>query len=370
MLIKENPVPQKKNLSATSSGFPVQDLLAWYSLNARALPWRKEKPEPYEVWISEVMSQQTVMAALIPYFQRWMRRFPTLETLAKANASDVLAQWEGLGYYSRARNLHKSAQLLWSYWREHRQWPRTYESWLALPGIGPYTAAAITSIAFSEPVIGVDGNVIRVLSRYFGILNPLNNGHDQQLVRARAKQISDLISQGSHGTFFQALMELGSQLCKPKGAVDCSLCPLEKNCYARKKSQLAQIPRPKQRKKTTKVLSLALIYRNSRGAILLRQIPEGLRLHSQWELPQWEFVGEDASQGAQQLRKKINQHFPVFGPVSHSITHHQYVVHGVEAGPWKGPLPKNHAWWQWANESFDGGVLTSLTRKLMKELKK
>jgi A/G-specific adenine glycosylase len=205
-------------------------LLAWYDLNRRDLPWR-ENTDAYRVWVSEIMLQQTRVDVVRPYFLRWMQQFPTLDALARADVDSVLKQWEGLGYYSRARNLHGAARMV----RERLAGviPQTSDELRTLPGVGDYTAGAIASIAYNQSVPAVDGNVRRVLSRLFDIDAPTAAS-----VRTQAEQVVD---PERPGDFNQALMELGATVCLPRNP-RCSTCPLDHHCLARAHGTVEQRP--------------------------------------------------------------------------------------------------------------------------------
>jgi A/G-specific adenine glycosylase len=200
-------------------------LLAWFGRNCRDLPWR-EKYEPYEVWISEIMLQQTQMERGVAYFRRWKERLPDVKALAAASEEEVLTLWEGLGYYSRARNLHRAAALVVE--RHGGRIPETEEDLLALPGIGKYTAAAILSIGYGRDVPLVDANVERVFSRLFDIDQPVRTGGVQKELRRRA---AELLPQGRAREYNQALMELGGLVCRPR-TPRCGECPLRESCEA------------------------------------------------------------------------------------------------------------------------------------------
>lgn len=214
------------------------DLLAWYQKNHRKLPWRENR-DPYRIWISEVMLQQTTVAAVIPYFNRFIERFPTIKHLATSSLEDVYEQWAGLGYYSRARNLHKSAQALLS------GWPRSHSQLIELPGFGPYTARAVSSLAFDEPVGVVDGNVIRVLSRVFDLSEKwwTTQGRNQ------IQQLSDHLANESSFAVNQALMEVGATICTPKSPT-CTLCPWLQSCRAKKSKTVESRPLTKPKRKS------------------------------------------------------------------------------------------------------------------------
>src|SRR5664279_4907056 len=197
-----------------------RSLLDWYDAHRRDLPWRRDA-DPYRVWVSEIMLQQTRVAAVLEHYARWMQRFPTIHHLAKAREQSVLALWSGLGYYHRARRLHQAAKVIAR--EPHGEFPRTEEAWRELPGIGRYTAAALASIAFGEPVAVVEGNVARVLERMFGEAK----GREDAWHQAEA-----LLDRTRPGDFNQAMMELGATVCTPR-APQCLLCPLITWCATR-----------------------------------------------------------------------------------------------------------------------------------------
>lgn len=217
-----------------------RQLTQWYKKNRRDLPWRQSK-DPYRIWLSEVMLQQTTVVAVIPYFEKFVTKFPTVHDLAHAPEADVLEAWAGLGYYSRARNLHKAAKAL-----STNGFPLTAAELLELPGFGPYTSRAVASIAFEEKVGVLDGNVIRVLSRRFGIKSSWWNTQG----RNELQDLSDKLALcGEPDISNQALMELGATVCTPQ-KVMCVLCPWVKTCVAREKNCVEELPLKKPRKKS------------------------------------------------------------------------------------------------------------------------
>ncbi len=213
------------------------DLIEWYEQNRRELPWRKNK-DPYQIWISEVMLQQTTVVAVIPYYEKFMKRFPTLADLAKAKENEVLEYWAGLGYYSRARNLHKAALQLAT-----ASFPKTAAELITYPGFGPYTSRAVASLAFSEKVGVLDGNVIRVLSRRFGLKLNWWNSKEKNILQEISNQLAQT---EKNSEINQGLMELGATVCTPKKPL-CLLCPWKKRCVALKEDQIAFLPTPKPR---------------------------------------------------------------------------------------------------------------------------
>jgi A/G-specific adenine glycosylase len=253
-------------------------LLEFFREHRRDLPWR-EDPDPYRILVVEVMSQQTRIETVVPYYRRWMERFPNARTLARADRSEVLALWEGLGYYTRARNLHRAARELES--RYGGQVPSEPEELLTLPGIGPYTAGAVASIAFGVPAPAVDGNARRVLARLTDRPSPSP--------RELERWASALVDPLRPGDFNQSLMELGSRLCTPRSP-ECGRCPLVDLCRSRAAGTQEERPAPRKRKRVPKELRVAAALVMERGgkdgpAILLHRRPEEGLLGGLWELP-------------------------------------------------------------------------------------
>lgn len=217
-------------------------ILSWYSKNRRELPWR-DNPAPYNVWLSEIILQQTRVSQGIIYFNSFIEKFPDIKSLAHANEQEVLKLWQGLGYYSRARNLHAAAKQLSA---NNYQLPSSYKSLLKLKGVGPYTAAAIASIAFKEPVAAVDGNVMRVISRFYGINDPVNSTKGKKLIDMLS---GELIDTENPGDFNQAMMELGATVCTPKN-YKCPICPVNSLCIAFSANIVHELPKKIKRKKT------------------------------------------------------------------------------------------------------------------------
>ncbi len=251
-------------------------LIAWYEQNSRKLPWR-ENPSPYAVWISEIMLQQTQVKTVLPYYQRWMDSFPTIEILASAQMEKVLKLWEGLGYYRRAYHLKAAAETIVQT-REIR-FPKTYNEWLALPGIGPYTAAALSSILNGEKYGVVDGNTKRVISRLYMI------GAESStpvLKNSVASVIEKSFFEHSPGLLNQAWMELGALVCLPKP--HCQLCPLKNYCEAWLHNRMAEFPVKKSRGKTPLLKGAAFILRQDEKLLMVKRSQKGL-LSGMWELP-------------------------------------------------------------------------------------
>jgi A/G-specific adenine glycosylase len=255
----------------------AQHLIAWYLSIKRPMPWR-DNPTPYYVWISEMMLQQTQVATVIPYFERFMSRFPTVFDLARADEQDVLKAWEGLGYYTRARNLHKAAQIVVN--GQDGVIPDSFATLQLLPGLGPYAAAAVASIAFGEPVPSVDGNFLRVFARFWGITESISNMNVKKDVFSRLQSVIALVDPSS---FNQGVMELGATLCKPKNP-RCVQCPLAYDCWALKHGRVGDIPLKTKIGKVPHIeVGAAIIWHGNK--ILITKRPEGKMLAGLWEFP-------------------------------------------------------------------------------------
>lgn len=257
-------------------------LLAWYRAGHRALPWRGTH-DPYRIWVSEIMLQQTQVDTVIPYYRRWLKRFPTVRALAAAPVRDVLALWEGLGYYSRARNLHRAAHVVVHQYEGRL--PRTVESLLDLPGIGPYTAAAIASLAFGVDAAVLDGNVKRVLARVFDFQEDVKSPRGEKQLWGQAQSLVPL---GEAGDYNQAIMDLGATICTPR-APQCTICPIRKHCMAQKLG--VQLERPVPRAKAPlphRTLAVGVIRKH--GRVLIVQRPHDELLGGLWAFPNGEVI--------------------------------------------------------------------------------
>lgn len=254
-------------------------LLSWYTENKKALPWRIDA-SPYHVWISEIMLQQTRTTAVIPYYERFLRELPTITALASVPDERLMKLWEGLGYYSRARNLKKAAEILV---KEHdAKLPDTMKELLALPGIGEYTAGAIASIAFGRPEPAVDGNVLRVVMRYLGCSEDIARSSTKAQV---ADDLRTIYPSGADaGSFTQAMMELGENVCIPNGEPRCALCPLQELCEAKRMGWTGILP-VKSPKKARRKEERTVFLLSCRGRYAVRQRPESGLLAGLWEFP-------------------------------------------------------------------------------------
>ncbi len=301
-----------------------QRLLAWYDQNARRLPWRG-RGDSYAVWVSEIMLQQTQVDTVIPYYERWMERFPTLQALASTSEQEVLKAWEGLGYYSRARNLHRAAQKVMANF--NGELPQTLRQLQALPGIGAYTAAAIASIAFNQPEPALDGNIRRVYARVFAIRDPLRSkeGEAQLVGYAQAN-----LPEERPGDFNQALMDLGAIICTPRGP-RCLLCPLVTICQAQAQGLQNQLPVMKARASVPHYTVTAAVLERG-GEVLIAQRPANGLLGGLWEFPGGKLeAGETLSEGLQrEIAEELGVEIEVgepFGVYRHAYTHFKVTLH-------------------------------------------
>jgi A/G-specific adenine glycosylase len=326
-----------------------RELLRWYRLHRRDLPWRNTR-DPYRIWISEIMLQQTQTSAVLPYYERFLESFPNIRSLAQAPESEVLKAWSGLGYYTRARNLHQAARRIV---QSDGAFPCDFRTVLHLPGIGRYTAGAICSIAFNQPFPVVDGNVRRVLARLMAIENRVPE-------RFFWNVMSAWISRKVPSNFNQAMMELGALVCtssQPK----CPQCPVREFCNARKSGMESEIPKVRNRKVSRRVeIVIIVIERN--GKILLAPSSKSSFIPGLWELP-WQIIHDHVSKGesaAALCRDILGQDIPLVfcGNIRHSISVRQITGSAFCARIAKSGLPARRRL-RWANPSSLGGLLTS-----------
>lgn len=280
----------------------INQLIKWYEKNKRPLPWRKKKTNPYHIWISEVMLQQTTVNTVIPYYKKFIEKFKTLESLAQTPLEEVIPYWAGLGYYSRVKNLHKSAQII----DQKKHFPKTYKELLKLPGFGPYTARAVSALAFNEKTGVLDANVIRVLSRYIGFKGVWWNTSGREVLQ---KEVDTWMKEKPPAILNQALMELGSLVCTAQNPM-CLLCPLKKNCQALKYNLIESIPKKKKKKeKEVWVWKPSVLIQKNKIALV--------KNHCLPVLKNYPFFPGKA------LRKKTP---PKHYDFIHSITHHTIYV--------------------------------------------
>lgn len=287
---------QRPQAAATARPALRRALLAWFRQSGRDLPWRRTK-DPYQVWVSEIMLQQTRVEAVVPYYARFMRAFPNLRKLAAAPLDRVLKLWEGLGYYSRARNLHRAAQRLAA--ASGGPFPATAKQWEQLPGVGRYTAGAIASIACGQAVPVVDGNVTRVLTRLYRIETCIDEKRTRDELWRRA---TSLVSRKAPGDFNQALMELGARICVPR-APRCDQCPLARWCAARAAPVAEHLPVRRPRRKVPRMRAAAAVLHKN-GRYLLVRRPESGLLAGLWAWPAWEVCDGQSPSAA--LRKHLH----------------------------------------------------------------
>jgi len=351
---------QRKNIAAR--------LLAWYAKHKRDLPWRRDAHDPYRVWISEIMLQQTQVATVIPYYERFLARFPTVQALADAELDDVLKVWEGAGYYARARNLHRAAKEIVA--RFDGKLPGTVDELLTLPGIGRYTAGAIASIAFQRDAPVLDGNVIRVLCRYFKIEQNPKEGKFQRELWGLAET---LLPRGRAGEFNQALMELGATVCTPRNP-QCGVCPLKRNCQARRLGMQDRLPaRAKKPKVPHHEIAVGVV--RKRGKILIAQRPAEKLLGGLWEFPGGHREKNESLAAC--VRREVKEELGItvkvegeFAVVDHAYSHFSITMHAFHCR-WVSGRPRaiGCAAWKWiAPKDLDDYAFPKANRKIIEQL--
>ncbi len=295
-------------------------LLTWFAAAQRSLPWRQTPPDPYATLVSELMLQQTRVDTVVPYFHRWMARWPDLASLAAATLDEVRAAWTGLGYYNRARNLHRAAQAVVA--RHGGQLPADPAALAALPGVGPYTLGAVRSIGFGQPAALVDGNVARVLSRWFALDAPPASGAGRRALWARAESLLQVpAARAAPSEWNQGLMELGALVCTPKAPL-CDRCPVAPWCLALAQGRVAELPTRTPKKRATPVAAAYLLLVRD-GAVWCGQRPERGRWAGLWEPPAAE--GPDAHAALARTLPMIHD-ASALPPLTHTLTHRRYTV--------------------------------------------
>jgi A/G-specific adenine glycosylase len=299
-------------------------LLDWYGNNKRDLPWRRTS-DPYRILLSEFMLQQTQVDTVIPYYHRFIERFPSVRVLADAPQAEVLKVWEGLGYYSRARNLHKAAGLICE--RFEGSVPQSYDDLASLPGFGPYTTAAVLSIAFDRDHAVLDGNVIRVLARLFGVDEDVT----QTTVKSRLQALAQsLLNSQDAGDFNQAVMELGATVCTPR-APQCSACPVGRFCAAARSGQTEDLPVKRRRAaRPHRVMAVGIVSR--KGRLLIVKRPENGLLGGLWEFPAGVRADDESLQECcvSAVKEQVGIAAEVterFRTVEHAFTHFSVTMH-------------------------------------------
>lgn len=328
----------------------VRRLLSWYDQRQRDLPWRGTS-DPYAVWVAEVMLQQTRVSTVRPHYRRWMASFPTVADLAEASLDAVLKAWEGLGYYARARNLHRAAQEVAT--RHGGRVPDSWDAFRALPGVGGYTAGAVLSIAFGQRVPAVDGNARRVLARHFAVDVPVTRASTQRQVRELA---DSLVPPNRPGDFNQALMDLGAEICRPRRP-RCRDCPLRESCVAREQGRQAELPhRDPPRRIPHHPLTAAVIW-GPEGKLLLARRPWQGFLGGLWMFPggrQRADLSLEASLRAEVramlgIGVRVDKRLVV---LEHAYSHFRSTLHAFEACHLSGqPQALGCAEWQWRRPS-------------------
>ena len=321
-------------------------LLTWYNKHKRVLPWRVPGLSPYAVWVSEIMLQQTRVETVIPYFEKWMRLFPTVEALAQASEQDVLNAWEGLGYYSRARNFHKAARIVVE--KFHGELPRDLDKLAQLPGIGRYTVGALASIIFGMDEPALDGNLKRVYARLFDVSEPIDSPLGEKLLWKLAREN---LPKGRAADFNQALMDLGATICLPKNP-RCLLCPVMKECKAREHGTQNMRPVKQPKKDIPQYIHAAGVF-IKQGRVLLAQRPSAGLLGGMWEFPNGR-VGAERDP-ARELVKVLNagyrfqlrvQRKVLLGIFHHGYSHFKVSVHAFVCSPFfVSPAPAKNLKW-------------------------
>lgn len=305
-----------------------RELLGWYRAHRRDLPWRRSH-DPYRIWVAEIMLQQTRVAVVLPYYEGFLKNFPSLHALARARESEVLRCWAGLGYYSRARNLHRAARKIAADYAGH--FPSDLDSTLALPGIGQYTAAAILSIAFNAPFAALDGNVARVLARLFAIRGDLRAPAKWKRLAAIAQQ---MVPGNSAGDWNQAIMELGETICRPRSP-QCACCPVATHCQARALNITDKLPAPRRKPKIVRVRIAAAVLVDPRGRTLLTKFPgahDAVIFSGLWQFPALA-ISSHTGRAEAELRSYLRSSmalaldaFAPLPPVTHTVTYRQVTI--------------------------------------------
>jgi A/G-specific adenine glycosylase len=327
--------PDRLSLKKTAL---MRRILGWYRRHGRQLPWRQTR-DPYAIWVSEIMLQQTQVATVIPYYHGFLKRFPTLTALAAAQPDEVVKSWENLGYYHRALLMHRAAKVMAEEW--DGKLPSDHEDLLRLPGIGPYTAGAIGSIAFGKRILALDGNAKRVYARLFAFGEGIDGRGGEAGISGLAQP---LLPASAPGTFNQAIMDLGATLCTPKNP-SCPLCPLAAFCLAFAKGLQDRLPTPRKRRGLPHKDMTASVITDRTGSLLIVKRPERGLLPGLWKLPGGERCGEGSLPEALKRRvlEELGVMIRVLDPVTsvkHTFTHFRMTLHAFRASIRRGkPKP-------------------------------
>ena len=333
-------------MATKTNRLPTRKLINWVRKHLRDLPWRIEPRDPYCVWISEIMLQQTQVTTVIPYFRRFTERFPDVQALAQAPLDDVLKLWEGLGYYARARNLHRAAGMLTA--GSRGRIPDRWDDFRALPGVGDYIAAAVLSIAFDRPHAVVDGNVKRVLARLLTMAAPTNQAASHTVFQAEADR---LLARRRPADFNQAMMELGALVCTPTSP-NCLVCPLTRFCAAHRGGTVARYPRRVASRPVPEVqIAVGVVFKN--GRVLITRRPEEGLLGGLWEFPGGKLREDESPAEAcvREIKEEVNLDVDIEEPltqVRHAYSHFRIHMHVFRcrftAGRVRLNGPADHRW--------------------------
>jgi A/G-specific adenine glycosylase len=293
-----------------------KSILSWFRSEKRDLPFRNTN-DPYKIWISEVMLQQTKVVTAVPYYLKWIKQYPTIHCVSKEKLINLLKLWEGLGYYSRCRNFHKASKIILN--KFNGSIPSDWESFNSLPGVGTYTASAVLSIAFGKRYVAIDGNVKRVIFRILGLKNP--TPYNNKRVK---KTLEKFIPHKTPGDFNQSMMELGALICFPKNP-KCNICPVNHMCYAFKYKKPEDYPKRKQKTKVPEIQFIAGVLKYNNKFLIMKR-KENSMLGGLWEIPNFKFLGEKDLKKL--CRKKIKnllglriKKFRLTGTISHKYSH-------------------------------------------------
>lgn len=344
-------------------------LIAWFEAHGEDLPWRRRR-DPYAVWLSEVMLQQTQVATVITYYERFVARFPTVEALAAAPLDEVLKLWEGLGYYSRARNLHRAAQMIVAEFGG--RFPHTLSDLARLPGVGRYTAGAIASLAFGLDVPVLDGNVMRVLARLYNVQADITLPQTRRDLWALAER---LLPAGRAARWNEGLMELGRRICTPRRP-RCALCPLRDQCEAHRLGIQEQRPLRSPRRQTPHYDVAAAVIRREDGRILITQRPPNGLLGGLWEFPGGKRRADETLQDClrREIREELGMEIAVGAPIAvvkHAYTHFRITLHAFACHPLRGePQALGVADWAWVSlDELDAYAFPAADRRIIAALR-